>query len=295
MKITLEPGRYVVAVSGGVDSMALLHALCAHPGLRLTVAHFDHGIRPDSHEDVMLVQKTVRQYGLPFVYGMGGLGPKASEESARKARYDFLHKVKDATDAQAIITAHHKDDVLETAVINMLRGTGRKGLSSLKSLDGIKRPLLHHTKSEIIEYARTHNLEWREDSTNNDPSYLRNHVRHDILSRISPKDKKELHGIIEAVRDINEETDELLEKHLQKYTNGGRLRRREFIMLPHAVALEVMAAWLRAAGIRTFDKKMLERLVHAAKIHIVGRRVAISSTVHLKISGEFLALERSER
>ena len=90
MKVQLEPGKYVVAVSGGVDSMSLLHALKDLPDVELVVAHFDHGIRPDSAQDRELVQKIADEYGLSFEYTQGHLGKDASEEQARKARYEFL-------------------------------------------------------------------------------------------------------------------------------------------------------------------------------------------------------------
>src|SRR5690606_4946866 len=129
----LEPGHYVVAVSGGVDSMALLDMVAkqSRPKVSFTVAHFDHGIRDDSHLDRRLVGEVAQRHNLPFVYERGELGAGASEALAREARYAFLRKVQHSTGARGIMTAHHHDDVVETAVLNMLRGTGRKGLSSL--------------------------------------------------------------------------------------------------------------------------------------------------------------------
>src|SRR5438105_4926788 len=112
MKVELPKGRYVLAVSGGVDSMVLLHHLAnsqkliansknkssSHQlpanGYELIVAHFNHGIRPDSSKDEQLVKKTAKKYNLPFETGYGKLGPNASEEQARKTRYKFLNKVK---------------------------------------------------------------------------------------------------------------------------------------------------------------------------------------------------------
>jgi tRNA(Ile)-lysidine synthetase-like protein len=131
MKIQLPKGRYVVAVSGGVDSVVLLDALSKLPNLELVVAHLDHGIREDSIEDRRFVASLAASYGLVFEYGEGRLGSGASEATAREARYNFLRGVKMKHDAKAIITAHHQDDLIETAILNMLRGTGRKGLTSL--------------------------------------------------------------------------------------------------------------------------------------------------------------------
>lgn len=284
-----------MAVSGGVDSMVLLHLLKDYPGVKLTVAHFDHGIRPDSRDDRLLVQQAAREYGLPFAYEEGRLGEGASEAEARRARYDFLHKVRRAAGAEALVTAHHKGDVLETAIINMIRGTGRKGLSSLKATGIVKRPLLHLEKPELIEYAHKNNLRWHEDSTNADPAYLRNHIRMGVLARLSHEDTQKLHHAITDMHKLNSEIDSLLESYLQSGPRPDILDRRQFVLLPHAVAREVMAAWLRRAGIRTFDKKMLERLVHAAKILRVGSRVPITAAVNLRMSKDSLALERTER
>jgi tRNA(Ile)-lysidine synthetase-like protein len=295
MKITVEPGRYVVAVSGGVDSMALLHLLKQLPDVQIVVAHFDHGIREDSLQDRLLVQQVAKAYKLPFVYGSGNLGSRVSEAEARQARYNFLHKVREASGSRAIITAHHKDDALETAIINMIRGTGRRGLTSLKSTDIVKRPLLQYPKADLMDYAKARKLQWREDSTNSSTAYLRNHIRRNVLTRFSPADKQKLHDILNTVHAVNQEADKIIQEFLQRNSYGNRLKRHEFIQLPHAAALEVMAAWLRTNNIRGFDKKMLERLVQGAKIHRVGREIPIDSGTKLRINKVFLALEHVER
>lgn len=295
MDITIEPGMYVVAVSGGVDSVVLLHALQGRPDVRIVVAHYDHGIRPDSGQDRLHVQGLARRYGLPFVFDEGRLGTKASEAVAREARYAFLHKTRQAVGADAIVTAHHKDDLLETVVINMLRGTGRKGLGGLRSTDIVKRPLLNRTKADLLAYAQKHGLQWREDSTNTDTNYLRNHIRHQVLPRLSENDRQKLHAIAQDTQQLNSEIDNIIAAFLQAHTHGGKLETKTIVMLPHAVAREVMAAWLRMHNIRTFDKKMLERLAHASKIHRVGREVAVNKMTVLRIYDGFLALERMER
>jgi len=165
----------LVAVSGGVDSVVLLRMLVRAKKYNITVAHFDHGIRSDSLADARFVEGLAQQYSLPFVSKREELGSDASEERARKARYDFLSQEADRLQA-AIVTAHHLDDLVETVTINMIRGTGWRGLAVLDRA-GIVRPLLKHTKQEIIEYALKHRLEWVEDITNTKDIYLRNRVR----------------------------------------------------------------------------------------------------------------------
>ncbi|HEX5743899.1 MAG TPA: tRNA lysidine(34) synthetase TilS, partial [Candidatus Saccharimonadales bacterium] len=192
MEVTLPKGKYVLAVSGGVDSVSLLHALKDRPGVELAVAHYDHGIRPDSTKDRRFVQKLADAHGLRFIYEEGGLGPGASEAEAREARYGFLERARQQYRARAIVTAHHRDDVLETAVINLMRGSGRKGLTALASRQDMERPLLDVSKEEIIAYAKEHGLEWSDDPTNLDTDYLRNYVRHKVLPRFSRAERDRL-------------------------------------------------------------------------------------------------------
>ena len=290
MKLEMPAGNYVVAVSGGIDSVVLLDLLRLHPGLQLTVAHFDHGIRPDSRHDRIFVQQLAHRYRLPFVYHAVNLGPGASEATARKARYAFLRKTQQAANARAIITAHHQDDLLETAVINLLRGTGRKGLTSLTSGEGIIRPLLDVPKSELRDYARRHGLAWREDSTNNDTSYLRNHVRHVLLPSWSVADKQQLLDIVQRMRSVNGSLDAVLDTAV-----APQLKRDWFILLPHAVAREVIASWLRSQDIRDFDRHTLERLVVAAKVAEPEKVIDVVKGRRMHVGQTTLALQPLER
>src|ERR1700741_2713009 len=207
MNISIQPGTYVLAVSGGVDSMVLLDLLRQQPKVKLVVAHFDHGIRHDSSFDRDLVQRITRSHNIPFVYHEAKLGPGASEDVARKAPYEFLHSVREASGARALITAHHYDDALETAIINMLRGTGRKSISALHANELVHRPLLHIEKQAIRQYAEDQGLVWREDSTNQDTKYLLNYVRHKILTQLSSEDRQKLHKIIKKMVAVNNQLD----------------------------------------------------------------------------------------
>lgn len=291
MKVELPKGIYVLAVSGGVDSVSLLHALKDRPGVELVVAHFDHGIRQDSRADREFVQELARSYGLPFVYEEGKLGSAASEATARAARYDFLRRVLKEKGARAIVTAHHRDDVLETAIINMLRGSGRKGLTALASREGLERPLLDVPKSEVLAYARRHGLEWREDPTNQGTDYLRNYVRHQLLPRLGSSGRDRLWQIINGLKVTNQELDELLARQISERSAPGQLDRRWFINLPHDVSKEVMAAWLRDLNIRDFDSRTLERLVVAAKTGAPGKKFDVSGGHTLAVGSSRLTLD----
>jgi tRNA(Ile)-lysidine synthase len=290
-KISVTPGKYIVAVSGGVDSMVLLHLLTQKSKLELVVAHFDHGIRPDSKKDRVLVEKTAKKYGLPFLYREGELGPTASEAEAREARYGFLQVMKAKHGAKAIITAHHQDDMLETAVINMLRGTGRKGLSSLSSTDELVRPLLEWTKKDIREYAEAHQLEWREDSTNADERYLRNYVRRNILTRFTDTARANLLNRVLNAGKVNNEIDTLLDEDLRKQPAANELNRTWYLQLPYTVAAEMMAAWLRRNGVAHFDRTLIEHLVVAAKTARPGKLADVDAHYHLEFSKDRIKLE----
>lgn len=305
MDFDLQPGKYVVAVSGGVDSVVLLHLLTHRitpttyhlppTTYQFVVAHFDHGIRDDSAEDRKLVQALAEKYGLAFEYAEGKLGPRASEAAARQARYGFLHAVRQEHGAQAIITAHHQDDVLETAILNLLRGTGRRGLSSLKSTDMVKRPLLHVPKKELLRYASREGLKWREDSTNTDERYLRNYIRKNILPRFASAEREVLLGIIDRAADLNGQIGGEVANYLHLQPAASTLDRHWFITLPHAVAREVMAEWLLANTTAELSKKLLERLTVAAKTGRSGSRVDVDAGHWLHIFPDKLALERRER
>lgn len=174
LAVQLPAGRYVVAVSGGVDSVVLLDVLAKQSGLELIVAHFDHGIRSDSRQDAIFVRNLAGSYNLRFEMRREELGASASEELARSRRYAFLRKVAEKHKAK-LVTAHHNDDVIETIAINLIRGTGWRGLAVLDS--DVVRPLTDYSKAEILNYAKENGLIWHEDSTNASSKYLRNRLR----------------------------------------------------------------------------------------------------------------------
>lgn len=272
MKTNLQPGKYVVAVSGGVDSVVLLDLLCQQKGLDIVVAHFDHGMREDSIEDKNFVEDLARQYGLEFEAGTTSLGPDASEEKAREVRYNFLFGVLQERGAQAIVTAHHQDDVLETIIMNLSRGSGRKGLAPMNR-PGILRPLLDYSKAEIVDYAKAHNLQWREDSTNLDIKYLRNYVRINIVPKMSEPQKSELLALAKTSHEHNRDIDEILDIFLEDDSDG--FSREGFAVLPHAVAGEVVSHLLRKKQLN-FDRKNIEKIVIELKTLSVGSKIPIS-------------------
>lgn len=298
MNIVLEPGCYVVAVSGGVDSMVLLDVLMRMPrqeAYKFVVAHYDHGIRADSALDRQHVAKVAAEHGLHFEYMEGKLGIRASENEARQARYAFLRQVKATYRAAAIITAHHQDDVLETAIHNMLRGTNRRGLIALRSRQDILRPLLEYPKQEILEYARSHDIEWREDVTNQDLRYRRNYIRHEILPNFSELQRQKLVEIIAKLTLLDDQIEQETDAYLQNYSGDQGLNRAAFIGLPHAVSREVLAAWLRLHGVREVDTKLIERLVRAIKTFAAGKKADIDDGRVLEVHTQHVQIVARDR
>lgn len=284
MKVQVSPGTYIVAVSGGVDSVALLHVLAHIPGLQLVVAHYDHGIRPDSAEDRKLVQIYAKSYDVPFEYEEGRLGPETSEAKAREARYNFLRRICKKYTATAIITAHHQDDVLETIIINFLRGTKSRGLSSLRSTGELVRPLLHVPKENIRQYALENMLEWREDSTNSDTKYLRNYVRLNIVPKMNTETREALLATSRRAGELNDAIQQLVDEYLQVQSSPDTLSRAQFMALPPEVANEVLVQWLRTHTNATISTQLIARLYEAMMHGRNGSQVDVAKGWSLGLS-----------
>jgi tRNA(Ile)-lysidine synthase len=294
-KLDLEPGKYVVAVSGGVDSIVLLSLLSEKPDLNIIVAHFDHGIRSDSSDDRIFVEGIAAKSNLTFIYKEGNLGPDTSENKARKYRYGFLFNVVNDVGAKGLVTAHHQDDVIETALINLIRGTNRKGLSSLRSSGKLYRPLLKVPKSTLVSYARENGLKWREDPTNSDTTYLRNYIRHKIIPKLDKSKRQEFIKMLARSSQLNEDLDDLINRVMGEELKSDSIDRNWFISLPHNVAREVMVNWLRAHNISDFDKKVIEKLVVGAKTFKNGKKINVVGEHIVLIEKEHLALSTIDR
>ena len=281
IKLDIPTGKYILAVSGGVDSMTLLHLLVQKSQQQATsnkqqaeknqfpvpssqfllvVAHFNHGIRPDSDKDEELVRKAAKKYQLPFEVGYGKLGSTASEETARKARYRFLEQARDKYQAKAIITAHHQDDLLETAIINIIRGSGRRGLTAISENPDVIRPLLDVPKTKIMSYARRHKLKWREDLTNTDETKLRNYVRRQLVAKLTDEQRIELLKNIHKVAKIGQVENQLIAKISHKLVKQDKISRSSFSALPIEVGNELVIYWLREREFLAYTSKLVERL-----------------------------------
>lgn len=291
MNIKLPDGRYIVAVSGGVDSMVLLDLLCKQQGVEIIVAHFNHGIRKNSYSDEDFVRRQAATRGLVFVSGQGSLGENASEADARLARYAFLSDVKERYEAAAIVTAHHQDDLIETAFINIIRGTGPRGVIAIESNKNIIRPLLRYPKQSILDYARQHNLSWVEDDSNQDNKYLRNYIRHNLTSVMGEKERRRLLEQIAVVKRAYREIAEITATISQKILiNDTTLDRSAFIDLPHEVATTFLSGWLTRQGVKELDRRTIERLTNAIKTAGPASRHAVKHGRTIVLSKEEAAL-----
>lgn len=191
-----EPGApLVVAVSGGPDSLCLLGALVAlrdagHPAApaALTVAHLDHGLRPESAADAAWVRDFAATLGVPAateradVAWLARREKRSLEDAARTARYAFLRRVAADVGAAAIATGHTRNDQAETVILHWLRGAGLAGLSGMAARSGdVVRPLLGITREQTVAYCAAHGWEPLNDATNADPRFTRNRIRHELL------------------------------------------------------------------------------------------------------------------
>lgn len=289
--------RYIVAVSGGVDSVVLLHKLVnvnSIPSPRspiYIVAHFDHGIREESQADADFVRELAASFGLEYITKRAELGQGASEEAARKARYSFLEECRIAAGAEAIITAHHQDDVLETILVNILRGTSPRGMIGFTQLN-IVRPFLDKPKSWIFEYAQKHDLTWREDATNLSDEYLRNYIRLTLRPHLNANNVTKLlelrHNVVENYREI----DDLMKKLIVQITNNRQLSRSRFVVLPYTVQKELVACMLRMQGC-SVDTRMIQKTVLAVKTLRPPKRLTIGQGFELHTDKHSVAIVKN--
>jgi tRNA(Ile)-lysidine synthase len=216
----LKPGlRLAIGVSGGADSLALLRALHernAQLGLVLHVAHLHHGLRgQEADADLAFVRALAAALGLPFhearidVQAEAKQAGESIEEAARRLRYQWFRTLLTEVPLDAIATAHTLDDQAETVCAKFLRGAWTEGLSGIHPVvefpEGrILRPLLGTSRAQVEAYLRSLNQPWREDSSNRDPAFTRNRIRHELLPLLetwNPRLRDHLSQMAELARD----------------------------------------------------------------------------------------------
>lgn len=179
---------FILAISGGADSISMLHAF-KYLNLKIHVLHCNFSLRgKESDMDEQFVKRFCESYGIPHSIKKFPTTAYAREKglsiemAARELRYEWFRDMKKKKKMDYIVVAHHADDVAETILINFCRGTGIKGLTGIKPVNGdILRPLLECSRTDILKYIEDHQLGYRTDSTNNSLDYVRNKIRHQVI------------------------------------------------------------------------------------------------------------------
>ena len=268
--------RYLIGVSGGRDSVALLHWLLSTGYKRLVVCHLNHQLRGRSSDaDARFVEKLAVASQAGFELGSVDVRALAKkrmisiETAAREARYAFFAKAVQDQRCDTIFLAHHADDLVETFLFNLIRGSGLTGLTAMRDvstrdLDDIKRliivrPLLSVWRKEIDNYVRQHRLNFREDATNKDLTPIRNRIRNRVIPYLENTLDRNIRQNIWRTATIAAEEETWIESQLPDPTKGDlsvvRLR-----TLPVALQRRAVLKWLRAQNVANVGFEAIERV-----------------------------------
>lgn len=257
----LEPGEKVVAgVSGGADSVAMLHWLVHFSGCSVVVCHLNHSLRgAESDRDEQFVRALCAEWKIPCFVERADVRALAQEkgltleEAGRECRYAFFEKIRREQQAQKIATAHTLSDNVETLLLRLSRGTGLTGLCGIPAQRGrIIRPLLLCTRSEIEEYCREHGLSYVTDSTNLEGVYARNQIRLDVipkLKRQNPELETAIGNTIAILKDENDLLDQLTAEKYTECRQGDGLSCERLSRLAKALMRRVLAHFLEEQGL----------------------------------------------
>ena len=229
--------KLILAVSGGVDSMALL-AMYAHADI--IVAHVDHGTRKSSAEDANFVRQKCQELGVKFYETKLELGEGVSEELARKKRYEFLKTIQEK-EGGTLCTAHHLDDVLESIAINLIRGTGWRGLTPFYG-DELVRPFIiaKMWKRDVLKFAGEQNICFRQDPTNHEAAYLRNRVR-EKMSELDERARADIINLFEKQGELRNKIEKLVTELAKQTVMGKNFYKKElFLTADEKVAIAVL-------------------------------------------------------
>lgn len=309
-----QQSRLVVGVSGGVDSLALLHLLHS-ARCNVVAAHFNHHLRREAEEDAQFVAQIAKDLGCAFVRGDGDVAQMAATEklsieaAARKARYRFLFAEAERLGAQAVVTAHTADDQVETLLMHLIRGSGLNGLRGMQPRTMLRhysrtiplvRPLLDTWREELEAYCRENQLQPRVDVTNADPTYLRNRIRLELiplLADYNPRIKERLTGLAANVRGSLEVLEGAVsEKYnlaLQASGEGFRsFNRMQLAAYPSATQLEIIrrAVFEILPNSEDVDRAALVRAAALLNSSASGLRTNLANGLNAQVTGDRLAL-----
>jgi tRNA(Ile)-lysidine synthase len=274
--------RYLVGVSGGRDSVALLHWLLDAGYQRLIVCHLNHQLRGRSSKaDARFVQKLAAKYDLDCVTGSANVGTFAKrnkvsiETAAREARYSFFAGVAKRRRCHTIFLAHHADDLVETFLINLFRGAGATGLAAMREISTrriedvdltVVRPLLSVWRDEIDSYVREHRLKFREDASNENLAPLRNRIRYRVIPYLEKTFGRKIRQNIWRTAMITAEEenwienqsphlDQLCVAHATQTLSVEKLR-----AFPVPLQRRAILKWLRAQDVSEIGFEVIERV-----------------------------------
>ena len=304
--------RWVVAVSGGGDSVAMLRALVGPGlGLELSVAHLDHGARGDaSRGDAAFVAELAASLGLPFDLGQWRAErPGHFEADARRARYDWLIGVARDRGASVVAVGHNRDDQAETVLHRALRGTGPRGLIGMRSArplaEGVAlvRPLLTTRAADLRASLRSLGQPWREDATNADPSHTRSRLRHDILPQLAAAINPDAIDALarlgtltrRALRSLDDHVATLAASALRTHPEGWAVDRSTLAGLSPHLRAEVLRHLWRTAGWPELgmDRRRWSRLAALASSVASSPPIELPGGVRVTPLPDRLALTRS--
>jgi tRNA(Ile)-lysidine synthase len=288
-----EAGTVLAAVSGGADSLALLHALRG-AGYPLLVAHFNHRLRPEADSDAAFVRRVAEGLGLPFVTDSADVAAYAAEgglsieEAARELRYQFLFREARRVGAQAVATGHTADDQAETVLMHFLRGAGLSGLKGmpprvfLPVFDAeipLVRPLLGWTRAQTEAFCRENGQDFLTDLSNADTAYFRNKLRHELLPLLetyNPQIRQSLEKTARALQGDHELLSEAVEAAWLKTATPGAgfvafdLPGLQALSVPLRRNLFRRAAFALKPGLRDVDFEALERVASLRPLDLAG-------------------------
>lgn len=289
--------RLVVALSGGIDSVVLLHLLHSlqkDRGFQLSALHVNHGLSPNADAWQAFSQELCTEWGIPLdiirveVERDASAGPEAA---ARRARYDAFAQV----DAEWLLLAHHRGDQAETLILNLLRGTGVSGAAAMpvvREFPGrpglrILRPLLEATREEISAYAQAGNLAWVDDESNGETRYARNFLRQEVFPLLRERFPG-CDAVLARAAAHFSESDGLLEQLAQvdagSAMRGGRIVSAELAKLDDARARNLLRHVLKRENILLPDSARLHEIVRQIRFAAPGNHVGFAldnSELHL--------------
>ena len=268
--------RYLIGVSGGRDSVALLHWLISLGYKRLIICHLNHRLRGRSSDaDARFVEKLAAKYQTDFELGSADVRALAKknmmsvETAAREARYAFFAKVARRHRCHTIFLAHHADDLVETFLFNLMRGAGLTGLTAMRDVSRrdlndskllmIVRPLLSVWRSDIDKYVREHQLRFRDDATNKNLAPTRNRVRNRIIPYLENMLGRNVRQNIWRTAIIAAEEENWIESELPDATEAN-LSVVKLRTLPIALQRRAILKWLRAHNISEIGFDVVERV-----------------------------------